>query len=234
MCRREALRERAANPDNAWANMYFHAAGMHGDIRFDESISGLEQVAEEFQNNRAVASAAHFHLGLDAWSRRDTANAWKYLSRSFQHHENDEQYKLAGCMLFMIQWDHPEVIPESDSSLVTQLRTMRPLWTRERIDAALKYKESREEQNAVSGKPGQWVVSFYQSQVGPAIGNRCSLHPSCSRYFRQASKEHGIKGIALIGDRLVREPGVVGRAEKTVFVDGQEKIADPVSDHIHE
>jgi len=82
-----------------------------------------------------------------------------------------------------------------------------------------------------SGRPAAWVVSLYQSQVAPAIGSRCSLHPSCSTYARQALQKHGILGIAMYTDRAVREPTVVGRRERQVRIRGRRKDADPVEDH---
>lgn len=80
-------------------------------------------------------------------------------------------------------------------------------------------------------KPGQWVVSFYRAQVSPAIAARCSLHPSCSEYFRQSSVRHGLLGFPLIADRFVREPSVVVLQERPFAMDGKMRYADPVDDH---
>ena len=67
--------------------------------------------------------------------------------------------------------------------------------------------------------------------IRPAIGSRCSLDPSCSEYFRQASRNHGLLSIPMIADRLVREPSVVLKREREIVVGGETRIADPLSDH---
>jgi len=80
--------------------------------------------------------------------------------------------------------------------------------------------------------PGELIVSFYRSQIGPAIGNRCTLEPSCSTYFLQACRKYGWLGFPMIGDRLLREPGVVKAGEKPVLVNGTWRYSDPIEDHM--
>jgi len=80
--------------------------------------------------------------------------------------------------------------------------------------------------------PAQAFISLYRTQISPAIGARCSLEPSCSEYFVQAVKKHGLLGAPLIADRFVREPDVFKAREKPiVMLDGRIRYADPVSDH---
>jgi hypothetical protein len=80
--------------------------------------------------------------------------------------------------------------------------------------------------------PGKWIVQFYRAQIGPAIGSRCDLLPSCSEYFKQASHAHGLLGIPIMADRFVREPSVVAAKEKPVVMpSGRIRYADPLSDH---
>lgn len=76
-----------------------------------------------------------------------------------------------------------------------------------------------------------WFISFYARQIAPAIGSRCILEPSCSRYFLEAADRHGFLAIPMQGDRFVREPSVVQAAEKPLRVGGKIRFADPVSDH---
>jgi len=71
------------------------------------------------------------------------------------------------------------------------------------------------------------IVRMYRRWVGPAIGARCSLTPSCSEYFLQAGRRHGWLAFPMMADRLVREPSVVAAAE--VRIAG--RIADPLEDH---
>ena len=83
---------------------------------------------------------------------------------------------------------------------------------------------------------GAWlargVVSFYRTFVGPAIGARCVLEPSCSRYFLEASRKHGILGLPMLADRLVREPDASAPDRPWVQTpSGQWRHPDPVADH---
>ncbi|MBQ7667201.1 MAG: membrane protein insertion efficiency factor YidD, partial [Kiritimatiellae bacterium] len=76
------------------------------------------------------------------------------------------------------------------------------------------------------------VVAFYRFAVSPAIGQRCSLTPSCSQYFLEASRKHGLLGIPMITDRFVREP-VVSAPDRPLVRDGagRWRHPDPVEDH---
>ncbi len=81
--------------------------------------------------------------------------------------------------------------------------------------------------------PVRAMVGFYRVLVAPAIGSRCVLKPSCSRYSMQAARERGWIGIPMTGDRLIREPSVVMAKAVPVEDDGGRiRYADPVSDHI--
>lgn len=76
------------------------------------------------------------------------------------------------------------------------------------------------------------VVGFYRFAVGPAIGARCALEPSCSRYFVLASRKHGWLGVPMTADRFVREP-VVSAPERPWVrtATGAWRHPDPVEDH---
>ncbi len=76
------------------------------------------------------------------------------------------------------------------------------------------------------------VVAFYRFAIGPAIGARCALEPSCSRYFVQASRKHGWLGVPMTADRFVREPVVSAPDRPWVRnADGAWRHPDPVEDH---
>lgn len=83
----------------------------------------------------------------------------------------------------------------------------------------------------VSGLPARWVISFYRNHVRPAIGQRCSMHPSCSEYAMQAINKHGALGLAIYADRAVREPSVIAECDEPVIINGRQRYPDPVCDH---
>lgn len=75
------------------------------------------------------------------------------------------------------------------------------------------------------------VVWFYRTFVGSAIGNRCALYPSCSRYFLEACRKHGWLGVPLMTDRFVREPVESVKDEWVLDPAGHWKHPDPVEAH---
>jgi putative component of membrane protein insertase Oxa1/YidC/SpoIIIJ protein YidD len=66
--------------------------------------------------------------------------------------------------------------------------------------------------------------------IRPVIGNRCSLDPHCSEYFRQASLAHGLLGFPILADRFIREPSVVQAATPIPVQEGV-RYEDSLSDH---
>ena len=79
--------------------------------------------------------------------------------------------------------------------------------------------------------PARWLIAFYQQQIAPAIGRRCSLQPSCSAYAGKALRKHGLLGLAIYADRCIREPHVVSERRAPVMIDGTLKYEDPLEDH---
>ncbi len=79
--------------------------------------------------------------------------------------------------------------------------------------------------------PGRLIVAFYRSCIRPAIGSRCSLSPSCSEYFHLSTRKHGLLGIPMLADRLVREPSVVLAARYPLEQDRRTVYHDPVEHH---
>ena len=87
-------------------------------------------------------------------------------------------------------------------------------------------------QTAWLHQPTDWIVAFYRAQIGPAIGSRCSLQPSCSAYFLEAGRTHGsLWALPLTADRLIREPGVVAAARHPVSAGERVRYEDALSDH---
>jgi putative membrane protein insertion efficiency factor len=77
-----------------------------------------------------------------------------------------------------------------------------------------------------------YPIKFYQDYISSVDGNRCPMHPTCSQYCTEAFKKHGIfLGWIMCSDRLIR----CGRDEKKlsdpVWIDGQKRSYDPVSNN---
>ena len=80
-------------------------------------------------------------------------------------------------------------------------------------------------------RPAEGMIALYRTQISPAIGDRCSLYPSCSEYCMQAMRRHGLLGLAMYADRAVREPDVVRKQQDPVIINGKRKYRDPLEDH---
>ncbi len=80
-------------------------------------------------------------------------------------------------------------------------------------------------------RPAFWLISFYRNQISPAIGSRCSMHPSCSAYAESAFRHYGWIGLPLTADRLVRESDHVRLQIQPIYVDGRIRYHDPVGHH---
>jgi putative membrane protein insertion efficiency factor len=75
-------------------------------------------------------------------------------------------------------------------------------------------------------------IKLYQGYISSVDGNRCSMHPTCSQYCIEAFKKHGtFLGWIMCSDRLIR----CGRDEKKlsdpVWIDGEKRSYDPVSNN---
>ncbi len=84
---------------------------------------------------------------------------------------------------------------------------------------------------------GEWpirgLVGFYRFTIAPAIGSRCVLQPSCSRYALESARRAGWLSLPMTGDRLIREPSVVQDGAHPVSdAEGRIRYADPVEDHL--
>ena len=171
---------------------------------------------------------AYYELGRAMWKKGDTARALLCLEETFKKATSKSLFLHAGCSLDILLDKYPELADRSPG-LLTQLKTCSRLWSC-RLMPECKIEPGRSS-SSLTGKPGEWLVSFYRSQIGPALGRRCSLHPSCSEYARQAFRKHGLLGVALIGDRSIREPGVVAEKKSPIRVGGHDFYQDPLEEH---
>ena len=65
------------------------------------------------------------------------------------------------------------------------------------------------------------TIGLFQKFISPADGDRCAMHPSCSRYAQQAIKREGIiKGWILTSDRLLRCGRDETRLAPTIYIKG--------------
>ena len=152
---------------------------------------------------------------------------------AFRTARDPRVFRVAGAaldLLFLADKDFCKANP----SLVTQVEMCRGGWTEKDLADARACIGAIAQRKEHHG-PGTWlaagVVGFYRLFVGPAIGDRCVLEPSCSQYYLEASRKHGILGVPMITDRFVREPVESNSPRRIRMPDGSWRHPDPVSDH---
>ena len=155
------------------------------------------------------------------------------VAEAFRFARDPRVFRVAGASLCLLFLEDEEFL-KSNPSLAAQVDMCRDGWSEKDLADARACVAAIAPRAERRG-PGAWlaagVVGFYRLCVGPAIGSRCILEPSCSRYYLEASRKHGIVGLPMIADRFVREP-VESNSKRIVRMpDGSWRHPDSVSDH---
>lgn len=174
-----------------------------------------------------VTAMANYELGRALWLEGDTTTAFKHLEQAFLKAPTTDIYHHAGGTLYILLQENPQ-LSEQSPQLKTILATCRKEWDSKLFNECRKPETNK---HRIATAPARWLIHFYQKQISPAIGSRCSLQPSCSHYATQALKTHGLIGIGAMADRFIREPDVVKYRKNPVKINGNIKFSDPLSDH---
>ena len=155
------------------------------------------------------------------------------IAEAFRTARDPRVFRVAGAALDIL-FRSDEDFRNANTALATQVEMCRGGWTKKDIADAKACVSAIAPKKQRRG-PGAWlaagVVGFYRFFVGPAIGDRCVLEPSCSRYYLEASRKHGILGVPMVTDRFVREP-VESNSDRLIRMpNGSWRHPDPVSDH---
>lgn len=225
--RREADRLLADIPTDESARLIAASSALHLNPLQPDALAVLDELARNAADP-VIQSRAAYAAGRAHWARGERTAAWSAYAISFQQPENQAAFLRSGCSLFLLKRED-RTLGEDQPALLQQLATCRNLWNFDLRDEVRVTPIAKRKSRGF--RPAAAVVSLYRSQIAPAIGSRCSLEPSCSAYFLQASREHGWLGVPLIGDRLVREPGVVSAALQPVERGEKTRYLDPVHDH---
>ena len=171
---------------------------------------------------------AAYELGLADWADGGSSNVLATLKFAYLKAHEPPLFWRAGCSLyFFLKANKP--IRRQEAATWQSLQSCRDAWP---LEVWRECRPRKQKGDSFAALPGKWIVKFYRAQIGPAIGSRCDLLPSCSEYFVQASRAHGLLGIPIMADRFIREPSVVSAAANSVILpDGPVRYPDPVSDH---
>jgi putative component of membrane protein insertase Oxa1/YidC/SpoIIIJ protein YidD len=135
----------------------------------------------------------------------------------------------AACSLFLMMEEDSSLVPEK-GNLRMQINTTRWIWYG-RLFGDCRVSPPVRAKGGAFGAPARLLTWIYRRGIAPALGQRCSLTPSCSQYFLDASEQHGLLGFPIVADRFFREPGVVKDAKKPVLKGRTLRYADPLNDH---
>jgi hypothetical protein len=222
-CRSESKRALLTGTEPIEHFELLHAlAGTQLQRPTDETLQSLQQLVQQNRNPQISAMAA-YELGRTLWQIDRPAEALDAFVFTFQTTTDKSLFLHAACSAFLLMNQHP-ALKAAHPDWVDQINTSRSQWY------GSLFGECSQPQPSEKTQPN-WLVRFYRAQISPAIGNRCTLEPSCSEYFNQAWQKHGPTAIPMIGDRLCREPGVNDRQQNPILKNGQIRYGDPIKDH---
>lgn len=225
--RREAERVLALAPSNQMASLLvITSAARQTGVNHGSCLQDARRLAEEGRDPTIRAPASN----LAAWilaEQRHEADAWPLARRAFLEAVDAETFLSSAGLLAQLA-PHRDGSSPDDEAIRLQLETLAPILPRRTVSPLAR---PPPRQYRWASIPGEGIVAFYRYAIRPAIGSRCSLTPSCSEYFKQASRKHPLLALPLIADRLVREPGVVKSEHNPVEQQGHLCYSDPLSDH---
>lgn len=176
-------------------------------------------------------------LELRAWAAYEFGRASRWgggtnaaaaLEFAYLHARQPPLFWRAGCTLYFHLKAHKRLRREK-AALWQSLQSCRDAWP---LEIWRECRPRRPAGQPLAARPARWLVKLYRSQIGPALGSRCDLEPSCSEYFLQATRAHGWLGLPIMADRFVREPAVVALKENPVTLpSGRIRYADPLAAH---
>jgi len=226
-CRIECLRTLSENPLDKQVQFYLALSERRIGIDSTESFISL---CSDKEVSYQIKDMACYELSRAYIDKKKYFPAFEVLKQLFIDTKLPSLFIRSSCSLSHL-FDHEIKLTTNNPELYCQVDSCFSLWSDQIIEETSLNSQHNKKSVLWSGLPAQWVILLYQTQIGPAIGQRCSLLPSCSRYAQQALKKYGIWGIGFIGDRMIREPDVVAQKLKPEIIDGRVKYHDPLNEH---
>lgn len=222
-CRTECRRVLAAQPGHGAATLLLAIAQARSRTAPTNTLARLcisEKLTPEM---RGVARCELADALLDAGKVDSATGHYKAV---FQSTRSRALLQRSARALTALLRDHPSIARKSPG-LAGQLDTCADIWRR----SPKPRPAAKQRKRAWTALPVEWVISFYRTQISPAIGRRCSLTPSCSEYALRALRRHGLLGLSIYADRAVREPEIVKARKDPVRVGGYRRYRDPLTEH---
>jgi putative component of membrane protein insertase Oxa1/YidC/SpoIIIJ protein YidD len=177
----------------------------------------------------SIRTRAAYEKARADWKDGDMKSAFEAFLFAFYRTGDPTLFVKSACSLTRVMDDVPDLSDKQKHSLRMQINSSRDLWY------GPLFKECRVDDPAKKtpalAYPARWFTLLYRAQIGPAIGDRCVLEPSCSAYFLEAGRKHGLLAFPMIADRFFREPSEAQDPGNRIVKHGRVRHADPVSDH---
>jgi len=228
-CYTEATRANIADPTNTEIQYYRAISGINTDKNKKLFLSNLHDIYTSTNNpaSNNIRNLSAYEYGREQWKAGDDEKAFDALTYSFYNAADPKLFILSGCSLFHFAGDYPKYKKEHPD-LYMQINSTRDLWNAKFLNMS---KIENDRKDGIITKAGKGFISFYRTQIGPAIGERCVLQPSCSEYFKQNLQKHSAVAIPMQADRFFREPDESHKSDNIVIINNKIKHADPITDH---
>ncbi len=174
----------------------------------------------------------HPNLAWQLYREGDWHHAFIEAQRQSATDKDDTDFNQAIALLAAWQQAPAKEKLRKDLELWLQTHAQHPQhhWVATEV-AALQTRPTT--QPRLTGRIARFVIRFYQNQIGPAIGQRCAMYPSCSHYSLEACRRYGLAGIPMTADRIIRESDHIRLRINPIQRHGRELYHDPVSDHTY-
>ena len=224
-CKTECFRILASDPTNE-TSLLLKAVS---EVRLKGSnTSNLKHLADSSAISSETRAMAQYELARSYWKNGKAKEALLEFKKTFISTSRHNLFLRAGCSISLLLEEYPSLTSEV-SDIEPQIDASSQLWSNEILNECRWSRNVKED--SLTGKPAQWMITFYRKQISPALGRRCSLVPSCSEYAMQSLKKHGALGVAMIGDRTIREPDVVAEKGSPVRIGNKQFYKDSVKEH---
>ncbi len=180
----------------------------------------------------ANASQASWQLARDLYAEGD----WHHARIEAQRlkHQGGAHAKASAAMAHLaalqLQPEHPEHRSELETWLTENDNHPEHHWVlTEKKQITSKAPSTR--RKGITAFLARILIGFYQTQIGPALGQRCAMYPSCSHYSLEACRQYGLAGIPMTTDRIVRESDHIRYRMNPIRKNGREVYYDPIEHH---
>ncbi len=225
-CSVEAQRTRLTEPTNESARFLVDACSLR-QYKHPAAISDLADLIHQTSSPEIRARAA-LELSRLQFLDGHIQDAWNYATDAFVI-ATDRDIFLQSLALMRQAYRNSGATLNMTPALEMQYLTCERLLRG--VPESIQPSRPDSLARRIGRTPARLIVGFYRNCIRPALGDRCILAPSCSEYFLQATHRHGLLGIPMIADRLVREPSVALSARHPVLKDQHTAYLDPVEDH---